>query len=314
MAEPTTTPEFAAMPGRGVTLHVARAGPADGPPVILLHGFPDFSYGWRRQVGPLAEAGFHVLAPDQRGYHLSEKPRGLKHYTLDTLADDVVALIEATGRPKAALVGHDWGGVVAWHVATKDPDRVERVVAINAPHPTAMSRHLWTHPSQALRSWYVFAFQLPWLPEAALKRFGGRPLAEALRRSARPGAFTDDELDRYRRAWSEPGAIRSMLNWYRAWFQAADRLPARPRVRPPALILWGKKDPALNPGLANDSLSLCDQGRLVFFPEAGHWPHLEEPDDINRRLLAFLRQATLEGAGAASGPREEISHAGSDGR
>jgi pimeloyl-ACP methyl ester carboxylesterase len=318
MAEPTTTTttppvEFAAMPGRGVTLHVASAGPADGALVILLHGFPEFWYGWRRQIGPLAEAGFRVLAPDQRGYHLSEKPRGLGHYTLDALADDVVALIDASDRPKAALVGHDWGGVVAWHVAAKHPDRVERLAVLNAPHPSVMRKHLWTHPGQTLRSWYVFAFQLPWLPEAALKRAGGKPLAAALRNTSRPGTFSDDDLSRYRRSWSEPGALTAMLNWYRAALQATSPTPPNPRVRVPVLILWGRGDAALGPDLANASLALCDQGRLVVFPDATHWLQHEEPDDVNRRLLAYLREGTMEGAVAGSGDGSAAG-VGHDGR
>jgi pimeloyl-ACP methyl ester carboxylesterase len=321
MAEPATTtsatttttaPEFAAMPGRGVTLHVARAGPADGPLVILLHGFPEFWYGWRHQVGPLAESGFRVLAPDQRGYNLSEKPKGLAHYTLDALADDVEALIDAAGRPKAALVGHDWGGIVAWHVATRSPGRVDRLAVLNAPHPSVIGKQLWTRPGQALRSWYVFAFQLPWLPEAGLKRFGGLPLAEALRTSSRKGAFSDDDLARYRRAWSEPGAVTAMLAWYRAWFRAGTAPPTKPRVQVPALILWGKKDVALEPDLAQSSLALCDQGRLVFFPDATHWLQHEEPDDVNRRLLAFLREAAPEAP--APGPGKGAAPASASAR
>lgn len=297
-------PEFAAMRGHGVTLHVARAGPADGPLVVLLHGFPEFWYAWRRQIGPLAAAGYRVLAPDQRGYNLSEKPRDLRAYGLDELAADVVALIDASGREKAVLVGHDWGGVVAWHVATRHPQRVERVVALNAPHPAVILRHLWTHPTQTLRSWYVFAFQVPWLPELGLRSLGGRPLAELLRRSSRPGTFSDDDLARYRRAWEQRGALRAMVNWYRAGLRRPPSEPARPRVPMPALILWGVKDPALSTDLARGSLALCDQGRLEFFDDATHWLPHEEPETVSRRLLAFLRPD--DPAGTSTGT--EIHH------
>jgi epoxide hydrolase 4 len=312
MAEPTTTapgagaaPEFAAMAGRGVTLHVARAGPTDGRLVILLHGFPEFWYAWRRQIGPLAAAGYRVLAPDQRGYHLSEKPRSLQGYSLDALAGDVVGLIDASGRETAVLVGHDWGGIVAWHVATTYPGRVERLVAINAPHPAVIQQQLWTHPTQMLRSWYVFAFQLPWLPEAGLKQFGSAPLAEVLRRTSRPGTFSDDDLARYRRAWAEPGALRAMVNWYRAALRTRSNQPPRPRLTMPVLILWGVKDLALDPDLARGSLALCDQGRLEFFDNATHWLPHEEPERVNRRLLAFLRPD--DPAGTATGI--EVHHA-----
>jgi pimeloyl-ACP methyl ester carboxylesterase len=293
------------MRGRGVSLHVARAGPADGPLVILLHGFPDFWYGWRRQIGPLAAAGYCVLAPDQRGYHFSEKPRDVRAYALDELAGDVVALIEASGRTSAVLVGHDWGGVVAWHVATRHPDRVDRLAILNAPHPAVILRHLWTRPTQTLRSWYVFALQVPWLPELGLRGFGGRPLAELLRRTSRPGTFSDDDLAQYRRAWEQPGAMRAMVNWYRAGLRSPSGQPPRPRVRAPVLILWGVKDPALSTDLARASLALCDQGRLEFYDDASHWLPHEEPERINRRLLAFFRPD--DPAGTSSGT--EIHHA-----
>jgi pimeloyl-ACP methyl ester carboxylesterase len=287
----TTAPGlgFAAMPGRGVTLHVARTGPEDGPLVVLLHGFPEFWYGWRNQLGPLAQAGYRVLAPDQRGYNLSEKPRGLSHYTLDALADDVAGLIEAAGRTRAAVVGHDWGGVVAWWLALRHPERVERLAVLNAPHPGVLVEGKWAEPKQLVRSWYVVAFQLPWLPEAGLGAFGGKGLAEALRGTSRPGTFPDEVLARYRASWSQPGALTAMLNWYRAALRAKPRgLPA-PRVRVPTLILWGTDDKALRRELANDALSRCDQGRLEFLQGATHWLQHEEPGRVNWLLTEFLR-------------------------
>jgi pimeloyl-ACP methyl ester carboxylesterase len=282
--------EFAAMPGRGVTLHVARSGPADGPLVVMLHGFPEFWYGWHRQIGPLAEAGFRVLAPDQRGYNLSEKPRGLAHYTLDALADDVVALIEAAGRSKALIVGHDWGGVVAWWLALRHPERVERLAILNAPHPDFLTSGTWTSPEQLVRSWYVVAFQVPWLPETGLGLFHGRALADGLRRTSRPGAFGDDDLERYREAWSQPGALSAMINWYRAAVRARPdpaSLPD-PRVRVPTLILWGTRDAYIRLRFAHEALARCQSGRLVFFEEATHWLHHEEPERVARLLSQFL--------------------------
>lgn len=279
---------FAARPGRGVTLHVAEAGPEGGPLVVLLHGFPEFWYGWRKQIGPLARAGFRVLAPDQRGYNLSEKPRGYAHYALDALADDVVGLIEGAGRRRAAVVGHDWGGVVAWWLALRQPERVERLAVLNAPHPEFLTRGGWMRPAQLVRSWYVAAFQVPWLPEAGLGMFGGKGLADSLRRTSRPGAFTDDDLARYRAAWSQPGALTAMVNWYRAAVRARPPAPD-PRVRVPALILWGMKDAFLRRRYAQDALARCEQGRLESFEDATHWVHHEEPDRVNRLLTDFLR-------------------------
>ena len=299
--ETTLTPDFAAMPGRGVTLNVARAGPGNGPLVVLLHGFPEFWYGWRHQIGPLAAAGFRVLAPDQRGYNLSEKPRGLTHYALDALADDVVALIESTGRSRAALVGHDWGGIVAWWTAIRHPDRVERVAILNAPHPEFLYQGVLKRPSQLLRSWYVYYFQLPWLPEVGLGSFHGKGLAESLKRTSRPGTFSDDDLGRYRAAWSQPGALTAMINWYRAAVRAAPPAPQDMRVRVPALIVWGGQDAFILRNNAHDALARCDQGRLEFVEEATHWVHHEEPERVNRLLTGFLRPDVV-GNGLSDGP------------
>jgi pimeloyl-ACP methyl ester carboxylesterase len=281
--------EFAAMPAQGVTLNVARAGSEHGPLVVLLHGFPEFWYGWRHQIGPLAREGFRVLAPDQRGYNLSEKPRGVAHYTLDALADDVAALIGAAGREKAILVGHDWGGLVAWWTAIRHAGRVDRLAVLNAPHPDFITRSKWTSPAQLLRSWYVAAFQLPWLPEMGLGRLRGKALAKSLKRTSRPGTFSDAELARYRDAWSQPGALTSMINWYRAALRARPSRTDSPRIRPPALIVWGARDAFLRRVYANEALARCDQGRLQFIEEATHWVHHEEPERVNRLLIDFLR-------------------------
>jgi pimeloyl-ACP methyl ester carboxylesterase len=270
----------------GVRLHVLRAGPGDGPLVVLLHGFPEFSYGWRHQVGPLADAGFRVLAPDQRGYNLSDKPKEVASYRLDRLARDVLELIDAEGRDTAALVGHDWGGAVAWHAAAMFPGRVERLAVLNCPHPAAFGETLARSPAQWLRSAYIAFFQLPRLPEALL---GGRKLERALRGTSRPGTFTDDDLGRYRAAWSRRGALTGMLNWYRAGFRHGRALATTPRVRVHALLLWGAKDRFLGRETAERSMAHCDNGRLVFLEGATHWVQHEEADAVNARLVAFLR-------------------------
>jgi pimeloyl-ACP methyl ester carboxylesterase len=276
------------IPTNGLRLHVVESGPEDGPPVILLHGFPELWSCWRRQVGPLADAGFRVLAPDQRGYGLSDKPGPVSAYALDTLADDVLGLIESTGHPRAALVGHDWGGVVAWWVATRNPGRVERLAILNAPHPAASKRYALTSPRQLLKSWYIFAFQLPWLPEALIRRDDCRPLAEILRKTSRPATFSDADLDEYRLAWSRPGAITAMLQWYRAMLRHGPTMKPDARVIVPALILWGVHDRFLERGMAEATLDLCERGRLEFSEQATHWIQHEEPDRVNRRLIEFL--------------------------
>lgn len=183
------TLEFRHVVANGLRFHVAMAGPADGPLVVLLHGFPEFWYGWRNQLSPLAEAGFRVWAPDQRGYNLSDKPRGVAAYAIGHLAADVAALIQTAGRERAIVVGHDWGGAVTWHLAEHFPERVERAVVVNVPHPTVMLHHLKRNPRQLWRSWYMFFFQLPWLPERLLTFRQGALLARSLRRPAGPELF-----------------------------------------------------------------------------------------------------------------------------
>lgn len=268
-----------------VRLHVVQAGPAAGPLVILLHGFPEFWYGWKGQIGALAEAGCWVWAPDQRGYNLSDKPVGIDACNLDTLVADVIGLMDAAGREKAVVVGHDWGAAVAWWTAVSFPERVERLVVLNVPHPVVMKRFALRNPGQLLRSWYIGFFQLPWLPEAILSARNGAALARTLRRSSRPGTFTKEVIAHYKIAWSQPGAIRAMVNWYRA----ALRKPTVPRhsirVTVPTLLIWGVRDQFLKRDMAQLSLDLCDNGRVVYLEEATHWVQHEEAQRVNELII-----------------------------
>jgi pimeloyl-ACP methyl ester carboxylesterase len=270
----------------GVQLHAVEAGPRDGPLVILLHGFPEFWWGWRRQIEPLAAAGLHVLAPDQRGYNLSDRPAGVGAYDLDTLAADVIGLADAMGRRTVMLVGHDWGGLVAWWTASRHPHRVDRLVVLNAPHPAVMGAYVRRHPTQVLRSSYVGFFQLPFVPERVLAAGDFALMRRALRRSSRPGTFSPEDLGRYAGAWAQPGALTGMLNWYRA-------LRLRPAiahaaVEAPTLLIWGGRDRFLERGLAQASLALCRAGRPLWLDAASHWVHLEEPETVNLAMLRFL--------------------------
>lgn len=275
----------------GITLHCIEAGPEDGPLVILLHGFPEFWWGWRYQIEPLAEAGFRVLAPDQRGYNLSDKPEGKQAYDLDTLARDVIGLADALGCRTFHLVGHDWGGLVAWWTATRHPERVDKLVAINAPHPAIVGPYLRSHPRQVFRSLYAGFFQLPHLPEAMLSADHHRALKRALLRTSLPGTFSEADLDIYEEAWSKPGALTAMLNWYRALpgFQPKDRSGSR--LPTPVLVMWGRRDFALESGLAEASLALCSRGQIRWFEEATHWVHLESPQALLVDLTRFLKDS-----------------------
>ena len=271
----------------GLRLHVVEAGPPSGPPVVLLHGFPELWYGWRKQLVPLAEAGFRVIVPDQRGYNTSDKPRGVAAYRIETLAEDVVGLLAAAGLERAAIVGHDWGAVVAWWLALAHPERVSRLAILNVPHPAVMRRHLLSSPRQMLRSWYVFFFLVPGRPERFLARDGFANLARAVR-GGRRGTCTDEDLAVYVAAWTQPGALTAMVNWYRAALRSKGRRLPRLRVSVPTLLLWGARDRFLGREMAEPSAALCDDGRLEIFDGATHWLQHDEPDAVNDRLVRFL--------------------------
>ena len=280
----------------GLRFRVIQAGPPPGTEarlVLLLHGFPEGALCWRRQIPALAQAGYRVWAPDQRGYGESSRPAGIRNYRLPVLAADAFALIDAAGSVSAHVVAHDWGGAVAWWMAQARPDRIESLTILNCPHPAVMRHAVLTDPRQMLRSWYMAFFQLPWLPEALLGAGNGALLARGLRDSSRKGAFSTAELDEYRREWRKPGALRAMIDWYRAV-----RYPLRlggkvgaaaaPRVQPRTLLLWGRRDRAIRAELAKASLARCADGRLVMLDEATHWLQHEESARVNAELLAFL--------------------------
>jgi pimeloyl-ACP methyl ester carboxylesterase len=289
-AEPTAAAqavEHLQVSANGQNFYVAASGPVDGPAVMLLHGFPEMSYGWRHQLHALAAAGFRVFAPDQRGYGHSSKPSGIRSYRVDTLAADVTALAKALGHESFSLVGHDWGGIVAWHLAISRAAGLHRLAILNAPHPRAMVQHLSRSPLQVVRSAYVGFFQLPWLPEAALRIHDHALLAKALTSSSLPSTFSDEELAVYRSAWSIDGALTGMLNWYRAALLA----PSVPntKVRVPVRILWGDKDSALEAPLAELSADQCTNAEVIHLPEATHWLHHEASERVNALLIEFLR-------------------------
>lgn len=255
--------------------------------MLFLHGFPESRRCWHPYLERFAAAGFRALAPDQRGYADSAKPAALDAYGLDALADDAIGLMRWAGREKAFVVGHDWGGAVAWWLANRSPERVEKLAALNVPHPACLRRRMLADPRQLARSWYIACFQLPWLPERLLGN--GSVMRRNLRRSSRPGAFSGEELDALQEEWSRPGAWSGMLNWYRAALRRPPR-PVPPRVAPPTLILWGDGDRFLLPELADDSLALCERGTLERFPDATHWIAREEAERVGARLLSWFSE------------------------
>lgn len=275
-----------------VRLHAVEAG--EGPLVVLLHGFPEFWYSWRHQIPALVAAGYRVVAPDLRGYALSDKPRELSAYRAEALVGDVVGLIQALGERRATVVGHDWGGVAAWFTAMTKPDVLDGLVICNAPHPARFAAALRS-PLQALRSSYMVAFQVPRLPELALGGGHARAIRLLLRAAAvRTGAFTDEDLARYAQAFTEPGSVRGALAYYR-WMgrrmvtspRAAGARAPRP-VAAPTLIVWGTQDPVLGADLADPGPELVPDRRVVRIDGAGHFVQSDAPEKVNAALLDFL--------------------------
>jgi epoxide hydrolase 4 len=252
-------------------------GQEDGPLVVLLHGFPEFWYSWRYQLPALAAAGFRAVAVDQRGYNLSDKPHGLEAYRVSRLARDVDAVRQALGAERMCLVGHDWGGAVAWTYAMRYPERLTRLVILNAPHPAVFLKHI-RRPAQLRKSWYMFFFQLPRLPEAALR--------------AGKFAFIRRELrdPEYVAALAQPGALTATINYYRAMFRRPRGIPLRkwPRIEAPVLVIWGQRDRFLGPELAAPDEHLVPNVRLERLPTS-HWVQLEAPERVNELLVDFLR-------------------------
>jgi pimeloyl-ACP methyl ester carboxylesterase len=267
-----------------IEIAFAQAGPADGELVILLHGFPEYCGSWRKQMASLAEAGFHVVAPDQRGYNLSSKPAAVADYDLDNLAADVIGLARYLGHGTFSLIGHDWGGSVAWWIASRNATTPRRMVVLNAPHPAIWREAMGRDWRQWLRSWYVRVMRLPRLPELMIGRLGYQALSQALE----PAKLTQAELDRYRKAWSQPGALTGMINWYRAFMKKRFPAAASFVVDVPTLIIWGDLDPYALPELAESSARLCAKARVVHMPECAHWVQHEQPGRVTELLVAFV--------------------------
>ena len=283
--------EFRVFHINGIALHVVLAGPAKGRPLVFLHGFPEFWFAWRLQIDYFVSSGYRVIIPDQRGYNLSDKPAGIASYSIDLLARDVVGLLDTVAGSKAFVVGHDWGAAVSWYLAARYSDRIHRAAMLSVPHPRVFINNLITSPSQLRRSWYIFFFQLPWLPEFIMHRRDWALLARGLQNTSAPGVFSDFDLKEYKESWARKGALTAMLNWYRAALFRPSKLALDPegsRVKVPALLILGKKDRFAAEAMARQSLQYCDGGRLEMFETASHWVQHEEPAQLNNLLSEFF--------------------------
>ena len=278
----------------GLRFHVLAAGPEEAPLVLLLHGFPEFSRSWRHQLPALADAGFRAVAPDLRGYGGTDK-RG--PYDIATLVGDAVALVRALRRERATIVGHDWGGAIGWIAAHRAPEVVERLAVLNCPHPATMLDGLLRNPRQILRSSYMFFFQLPWFPERMLTADGASAVARAIRGGSHVrSAWTQEQLDDYRRAFLQPGAASAALGYYRAAFRRpllARRLAREHTIEAPTLVLWGLEEQFLDRELIRPErlARWFAPGNVPTIREidgAGHYVQNEAPERVNGELLEWL--------------------------
>ncbi len=282
--------EARAIAVNGLELHTIVAGPLDGPLVVLLHGFPECWYTWRKQIKPLVEAGYRVVVPDQRGCNLSDKPRGIHPYRLEALSADVVDLTRAFEHEKAIVVGHDWGGVVAWHLAMHHPELVEQLIVMNAPHPATYLREIRSNPAQQRKSWYVGFFQLPIVPEEAI---GHDPIESARfffrRNTINQDAFSSFDIHVMATALAQPEALTGMINWYRAAVRYRAALDNLRPIDRPTLLIWAEDDAALGRSLTYGLEPWVSNLKMHYLSHCGHWVQNEAPEEVNAQLLAFLK-------------------------
>ncbi len=275
----------------GIRMHYVTQG--KGRLLLLLHGFPDFWYVWKFQI-PELDKYFRVVAPDLRGYNETDKPEGVDKYSLDLLVEDIRGLVNALGEKQAIIVGHDWGGIIAWSLAAFNPETTEKLVILNAPHPHAYATRTKNSFRQLQKSWYVFFFQIADIPEQVLSKNDYFFLKNMLRLSfTRNDVLAEEDLKSYVEAWSKPGALTAAINYYRAnsnpTILFSDRTIAFPKIKSPTLVIWGEQDVALSKDLIVGTEELVDAFYSIrYLRNSGHWVQLEEPNLVNKHILEFL--------------------------
>jgi len=275
----------------GLRFHVAACGEGDRL-ALCLHGFPENWFSWRFQLPFLAGLGYRVWAPDLRGYGESDRPARMQDYAIERLIEDVAGLVDTARARTTLLLAHDWGGVVAWYFALRATRPLEGLVILNAPHPACAEREL-RRAAQLRRSWYMFFFQLPWLPERLLGLNGASAIGQAFRRSAvDKSRFPDTVLEVYRRAAAQPGALRAMLNYYRALLRGGGARRQRALGYPPietrTLMIWGEEDVALTKATTFGTEEYVPHLTLRYLPGVSHWVQQEAPERVNALLGAWL--------------------------
>lgn len=268
----------------GVNIHYVESG--KGRLVILLHGFPEYWGAWKYQIKELSKY-YRVVAPDLRGYNLSEKPKGVKNYRMELLTRDVKELINNLGEKKAVIVGHDWGGIIAWHFGMNYENMVDKLIIMNCPHPIYFKK-VYRHPTQLLKSWYIFFFQIPLIPELLNTLFGKWALERMLNKEPiTPGAFSKREITMYEKVFDERNSFSFALNYYRAWVRGMFKGYKISKINIPVLVLWGRKDAHVDEIFAKPPKNLVINCQTKFM-NASHWIEHDKPKQVNDAIIRFI--------------------------
>lgn len=267
----------------GLRFHYITQG--QGELILMLHGFPEFCYSWRHQIAEFSQ-DYQVVAPDLRGYNLTDKPEELNAYSIKELVKDVRELILALGFEKCILVGHDWGGAIAWSFAYAYPEMLHKLIVLNIPHPAKFKTGI-TNPEQLMKSWYIFFFQLPWLPETMIAWDNYKLVADLFRSQ---GCFTETDIEAYVQAIAQPGALTAMLNYYRHFAQSNLFSPNTYSsvLTVPTLMIWGENDQALGKELTYGTQELVNDFTIKYIPNCSHWVQNEQPQLVNNYIQEFL--------------------------
>jgi pimeloyl-ACP methyl ester carboxylesterase len=277
--------------------------------VLCLHGFPEHAHAWRHQMEPLARLGHRVWAPNLRGYGNSSRPPHMRDYAIETLMDDVAGLVDASGARETVLVAHDWGAIIAWYFAMRRVRRLARLVIMNVPHPEPVAREFRVNALQRRSSWYTLFFQIPGLPERLLGRRGAEGVAELFRTgTVREGAIGDDDAEVFARNARQPGALKAMVDYYRAMGRgggaARQRRLGHPLIEVPTLLIWGEQDVALRKAGTYGTEAWVDPLTIRYLPHCSHWVQQDDPALVNAMLTAFLDDAPVPHAAGARGDRD----------
>lgn len=273
-----------------VTIHLAECGPDTGKLMLFLHGFPENWYAWKKQLLYFGSKGFKAVAIDQRGYNLSSKPKYIHDYRIDMLAIDVFNIVRHYfKRKKVLLIGHDWGANVAWWTSLRFPEIIEKLIIVNVPHPVVMKKTMNNNFRQMLSSWYIYFYQIPFIPEFFMSFSHGLLLASMITSSANKNAFDRRTMSYYRNSWSKE-TVTAMINWYRGMKLGSDKKLRSIKVQPDVLVLWGLRDRFIKKENIEPSLKLCKKATCKVYPNNTHWVIHEAEDKVNKKILNFINK------------------------